>query len=791
MWFTKLIKQFFFWIDKIVYNFIPAIYDLLLDIARTSILTQADIADMADRIYKLLAIFMIFKVTLSLITYVVNPDDFSDKTKGVAKLGTNIIISLSLLILTPYIFNYAYQLQTIILEDNSLATLVFGDDLGEESFLNTAGDEMAYISMNAFFTPNLSMGNLHDCTTLYEPVYNEAGNSDGKKFNDACKTALEALPTDNFSSTTLQNYVAGVENSNLGLVFRQDLVLATAKPEGATEEDFVMDYKFIFSTVVGVVIILLLITFCMDVAVRSLKLAFFQLIAPIPILSYVDPKSGKDGLFKKWYEMCFKTFLSLFIRLLALYFAVYIISKVGDMQLVDIVDGSYKSGFLLYVFVIIGALMFAKQLPEILKGLGIKLDGDGKFTLNPLRKMEKEALGGGILKKPNDALAKFGKGVLKSPFTGASLGARKLMAGVDSAVHGKGFINGTKNVKGKIAQAKDKFVEKNLPHTYKQAKTAKEGRENLKLRDKRQHMGEKYWSNSKGAMDKETFLNDVDSAYAESWRKVDKKKVAMYEANAKADTYTNLINNGRLNGEDRNKLARELGLSETASDSELIQGLSKYKGTAEKQYNEAKSRHDEIKKQYWKSAEKEEAYDYYDKMHSGNKNLSNAPSYNGADVTGGDTTSQTPSSTGGSNPSGSTVTPSSNGSTGTPSSTTSSNSENNSEEIISSEKERAKNIHEYEIEKLKKQVEELKNQLDEREEVINRTIANFEKVVDSLKEQKMTQKDASSIEVINKQIDEYTELIEKEKNNLKQVEDDYNSKIKYLEERISLLTNGV
>ena len=35
--------------------------------------------------------------------------------------------------------------------------------------------------------------------------------------------------------------------------------------------------------------------------------------------------------------------------------------------------------------------MFAKQLPKILEGLGIKLDGDGKFTLNPLRKMEKEA----------------------------------------------------------------------------------------------------------------------------------------------------------------------------------------------------------------------------------------------------------------------------------------------------------------------------------------------------------------------------------------------------------------
>ena len=84
MWFTKLIKQFFFWIDKIVFNFISSIYDLLITIARTSVLTQADIADMADRIYKLLAVFMIFKVTLSLITYVVNPDDFSDKSKGVS-----------------------------------------------------------------------------------------------------------------------------------------------------------------------------------------------------------------------------------------------------------------------------------------------------------------------------------------------------------------------------------------------------------------------------------------------------------------------------------------------------------------------------------------------------------------------------------------------------------------------------------------------------------------------------------------------------------------------------------
>ena len=83
------------------------VYDLLISIARTSVLSQGDISSMADRIYKLLAVFMVFKVTFSLIMYVVNPDDFSEKTKGVGKLTANVIISLALLILTPYIFRMA------------------------------------------------------------------------------------------------------------------------------------------------------------------------------------------------------------------------------------------------------------------------------------------------------------------------------------------------------------------------------------------------------------------------------------------------------------------------------------------------------------------------------------------------------------------------------------------------------------------------------------------------------------------------------------------------------------
>ena len=448
MWFTKLIRQFFFWLDQIVFNFISIVYDLLITIARTSVFTQTDFNEMSDRIYKLLAVFMVFKVTLSLISYVVNPDDFSDKTKGVSKLSTNMVISLALLILTPYLFNYAYQFQTIILEDNSLGTLIFGGNEANESFFNTAGDKIAYTSLTPFFSPNVSIGeNMHHCTVL------TSLDSSGKhKINSDCAGALTALQNDNFSEQTRKNYISGVENANLGLMFRLDMVQATNK-EGT---EFIMDYKFVFSTAVGVIIILLLITFCMDVAVRSIKLACLQLIAPVPIISYIDPKSGKDGMFKKWYEMCFKTFLSLFVRLLALYFAVFIISKVADMQLVDVVDGSYVRNPIIYVFIIIGALMFAKDLPKMLEGLGIKLDGDGKFFLNPLKKLEEQAIGGkkisGFMKAAPAAglagAAAFGtnliarKGNVFSAAAGAlSATGRGLRGAVKGEKFGKNFSN--------------------------------------------------------------------------------------------------------------------------------------------------------------------------------------------------------------------------------------------------------------------------------------------------------------------------------------------------------------
>ena len=461
MWFLKLIVSFFYSIDKIVFGFISTIYDLLITISRTTILSQGQIEEFYHKVYMLLAVFMLFKVAFSLITYVVNPDDFSDKNKGIGKIGQNIIISLCMLVLVPYIFNMAYELQSIILEDNILARIIMGDSEEESEkndYLNTAGDTMAYMTLSAFVNPNTSLDRLSNCVNLYDTNENINPECFGADFDKNLKLVPnvdEAIKNnslyyykteENISENEFANYLAGVKYQNMGLMFRLNLLKATTEVDGA--EVFIIEYRYIFSTVVGVVVVLILLSFCLDVALRSVKLAFLQIIAPIPIISFIDPKSGKDGIFKKWYKMCFSTYLSLFIRLLALYFAIYIIGEIKGMT--DVVTGATVTNNYVKIFMMIGVLMFAKQLPKILEGLGIKIDGDGKFNLNPLKRIEDGTFGGKRLTGAAAGLAIGALGNKGNPFKAIG-GAVRGFAG------DQGFSGAAKhqaNVNKQLRQAK-------------------------------------------------------------------------------------------------------------------------------------------------------------------------------------------------------------------------------------------------------------------------------------------------------------------------------------------------
>ena len=52
-----------------------------------------------------------------------------------------------------------------------------------------------------------------------------------------------------------------------------------------------------------------------DVAYRSIKFFVLELLAPIAVVSYIDPSSAKKGVFNKWLNETIKTYIGLFVRL--------------------------------------------------------------------------------------------------------------------------------------------------------------------------------------------------------------------------------------------------------------------------------------------------------------------------------------------------------------------------------------------------------------------------------------------------------------------------------------------
>ncbi len=367
-WLTYILRGFFSFLDKIVYGAINSVYNLFTDIAGTTIFSEAIFSEFASKIYALLGVFMLFKVSFSILTYVVNPDAFYDKSKGFSKLISNILVTLGILIVTPWIFTQAMALQQLILRDNVIGKVFTG--INEQTSLSyslNAGANMSFDVMRAFYYFDEEL--YPDCEGL--------ADSDSTVLN--APVCEEALQVDDFEAIQHTLSVANATKS-VDIYMSDDLLYAV-------DENNVplMKYTPGLSTLAGGFVAWMLILFCFDIAVRSVKLGFLRMIAPIPIISRIDPKKGTE-VFNKWLKSVSSTYLDLFIRLLGIYFAIFIISSL-DLQMVNAVTGAEEEvSALVTVFIILGALLFAKQLPKLIKDI-TGFDLGGKFELNPLKKL--------------------------------------------------------------------------------------------------------------------------------------------------------------------------------------------------------------------------------------------------------------------------------------------------------------------------------------------------------------------------------------------------------------------
>jgi len=447
--FMTSIRDFFSVLDLIVYSLMSSAFKMFDTIANQQILAPVLIEKITARIYAFIGLFMIFKISFSLINYLIDPNKLSDKTAGAGNLIKRTVISLVLVIVVPFGFDLLREAQSVILSDNIIPQLITGkksDNNFEEKVLmdgyegktmcvdennktiyavaKNPGDYISLLALKPFFRINEKYRTTEVGGEGTSTIKDGLILSGEKFINFYCSGGSKD------AASTGKLLVSGIHNAPIGLPGVLGNIINEAN------STYYISYKFFFSTIIGTIILLLIISMSFDIAVRAIRLLFLEIIAPIPIISYIEPDTNKNKIFSKWFKDVWTTWLGLFIRMGAIYLVVELLSLI----MLNLPKTDNELGPLVGLMFIIGLLMFAKQIPKVIEELfGIKSAG---FTLNPLKKIKDGATGGAAI-----AGVAYGTvGALGGGISGARAGA-EFGSPMRGALFGatSGFLGGTKS----------------------------------------------------------------------------------------------------------------------------------------------------------------------------------------------------------------------------------------------------------------------------------------------------------------------------------------------------------
>lgn len=402
---NDLIRNLFSTLDKPAFWLLGLMYQLFFNVASADLFSNETILNFYKRVQLIIGVVMMFELAVTILRGIISPETFTDTKNGVANLIKRVAISLILLtLLTPisipgaknewerqlnnngFLFGTLYSLQHRILNNNTLGRLILGNDDSAESFTSTDADDKdsTLARSSRIFTSTILKGfyriNLlpeedrpHPADGKDPAIYNE--NRVCQDIDDEVLKAYTRIDADPGEIISMITQDCEYDASQLNPL---QSVISIASPKLAGKKRYVFAYMPFIPAVVAFIFVFILLNFTVEVAVRAVKLSVLRLIAPIPIISYMDPKGGKDNAFNSWVKALTTTYLDLFIRLATVYFILFLIQ---DM----IVNGIYINnasgilGILSFILILVGLFVFAKQAPKFIKQvLGIKDEG-GKF----------------------------------------------------------------------------------------------------------------------------------------------------------------------------------------------------------------------------------------------------------------------------------------------------------------------------------------------------------------------------------------------------------------------------
>lgn len=386
-----------------IYLLVEKIFDLFFKITEYTMFDNDMILDLFNRIFMIIGVFMFFKLCVSFISYLITPEAVKDKEKGAGKLFGRLITMLILLyVLMPQqgfnlwgvqeadekyqfnglLFGALYDFQSRVINDGTISKLILGKSVSNSEVEKTnIGEEIAMM--------------------IHESFLNIADTDDECK--DLAQKNLNAI-------TTIS-----------------DVVNSTCQDDGAKAGYYQYTYNGFMAIIVGIGVCVIVFLFSFDVAVRMIKLGILRLLSPIPAISYIDPKSSKDGMFANYVKTLTSTYLDLFLRLAIIYLVIYLIDNINK-NFENLITSNNDVGIEAAV-ILISLLFFAAQAPKFIQqALGIKSKGTGlgfgaSLIGGALSGMVAGAATGGVW------------GALKGTVGGASAGSQNQWAAQNGHAH--------------------------------------------------------------------------------------------------------------------------------------------------------------------------------------------------------------------------------------------------------------------------------------------------------------------------------------------------------------------
>ena len=427
-------------IDGVLYSLLDNAYDLVIKLSTAELLKHTTIKSLTENLYIIFGVVAFFRLALLLVNAIIDPEKLNEKGKGLSNIFFRVVGMIILLAVTPFLFEMSYELQGKIVGADASQNIIFKTILGNNANIassdnSNAGKALQNIALSSLITIDKNYLVKNGAQCKYEEIKDENGKVTGYDYTKITNEKnygfcpLICISNNDGTCTPQGGYVYGekcdwpncrnaVDTYN-EMYVNEDMspsklasyvgVSKKIEENGEKQEVYVYNYMFIITGVVGVAMTYIIISFAIDIAIRMFELIVLEILSPLFIATFVDPKSAQSGPFKNWLSAVGKSYASLYLRLAIIALMILLVSIINQskmFQSMGDVSGWAK------IFMVIGLLIFAKKAPKWIGDMiGIKGEG-GLGGLSIGKKLGGMFLAGGLASKGLDKLKGQGKKTL-------------------------------------------------------------------------------------------------------------------------------------------------------------------------------------------------------------------------------------------------------------------------------------------------------------------------------------------------------------------------------------------